>query len=78
MDLVNPQMPTYAGGTAIDKFLFVPGAYIPSTLLPDTYWTRNELDHCEDAPFYPAQVIPYTHLSDHLPIRLPIPCDREQ
>ena len=78
MDLVNPQMPTYAGGTAIDKFLFVPGSYIPSTLLPETYWARNELDHCEDTPFYPAQVTPYTHLSDHLPILLPIPCDREE
>ena len=75
MDLVNPQVPTYAGGTAIDKFIFLPGAYIPSTLLPASPGPRQEQDQETDEPFYPAQVIPYTDLSDHLPILLPIPCE---
>ena len=75
MDLVNPQVPTYAGGTALDKFIFIPGEYIPSTLLPDSPGPRQELDQDTDEPFYPAQVIPYTDLSGHLPIMLPIPCE---
>ena len=48
MDLMNPQVPTYAGGSAIDKFLFMPGEYIPSTLLPDSMGPRQEHDQSPD------------------------------
>ena len=61
-DLVDPQVPTYAGGTAIDKFLFVPGAYVPSTLLPTSYGAEPNPEHYVDAPHYPAEV-----KQDHLP-----------
>ena len=33
IELIGPVTPTFALGTAIDKFLFVPGSYIRSTLL---------------------------------------------
>ena len=33
-ELVDPEVPTYAMGSAIDKMLFLPGFYIPSSLLP--------------------------------------------
>ena len=75
LDLISPQVPTYARGAAIDKFLFVPGEYIPSTLLPDNLGPRQELEHSADQPFFPAQVVQYTDLSDHMPILLPIPCE---
>ena len=75
MDLVDSHVPTNAGGTAIDAFLYTPGACIPSTLLPYRPGPRKELDHHFDAPSSPAHVIPYTDLSDHMPILLPIPCE---
>ena len=34
ISLVDPDVPTYALGTSIDKVLFLPGHYIPSTFLP--------------------------------------------
>ena len=33
-ELVDPEVPTFALGSSLDKFLFVPGHYVPSTFLP--------------------------------------------
>ena len=33
-ELVDPDIPQYALGSSLGKFLFVPGFYIPSILLP--------------------------------------------
>ena len=78
IDLVDPEVPTYAAGTAIDKFLFAPGRYIPSTFLPSggNDWAEDE--QCADTQYYPAAVLNYHALSDHLPVALTIPCDEEE
>ena len=34
LELVSPDIPTYATGSALDKLLLTPGAYIPHTFLP--------------------------------------------
>ena len=75
MELVNPEAPTFATGSALDKFLFVPGSYIPSTFLPRSAVTELTGRETEDCPYYPADVLLCTHMSDHHPIILPIPCD---
>ena len=78
IELVNPCIPTYATGSAINKILFAPGGYMPSTFLPTkgAEWTYREAR--TDDQYFPASVINCTHISDHLPIILPIPCDKEE
>ena len=78
IELVDPNIPTYASGTAIDKCLFSPGRYIPSTLLPTKglEWPEGQIGMEEH--FFPATALNYTHLGDHLPILLPLPCDAEE
>ena len=77
-ELTDPVAPTFASGSAIDKFLFVPGAYIPSTLLPSGVAGELSERGDDEALFYPADVLMCTHMSDHLPIILPLPCDEEE
>ena len=77
MELVNPEIPTYASGSALDKVLFAQGKNIPSTLLPPQ-GAEGNIENCEmEYSFFPATVLNYTRLSDHLPIILPIPCMEE-
>ena len=74
-ELLHPDIPTFALGSSLDKFLFVPGYYIPSTFLPpgdSRYLDRAGL---MEEPYYPGVVVEYPHLSDHSPILLPIPSD---
>ena len=78
IELVDPRIPTYTSGSAIDKLLFIPGRYIPSTFLPtrgteETGFTMNMEDQ-----YFPANVVQWDHISDHYPIVLPIPCDAEE
>ena len=73
--LIDPSTPTYSRGTAIDKYLFVPGTYLPSSLLPPAAESHTEITNYVDSPHYPAEIIEYTQLSGHFPILLPVPCD---
>ena len=75
--LAGPDIPTYALGATIDKFLFLPGYYIPSTLPPIE--GPRFLDHevLADYLHYPAFVLDCPHVSDHSPILLPAPCDSQ-
>ena len=78
MDLLRPLIPAFAIGSPTNKFLFAPGRFIPSTFLPKrgAEWTGGALSM--DDRFYPASVLNCTHLSDHLTVLLPIPCDAEE
>ena len=75
MELVNPEAPTAATGSALDKFLFVPGSYMPSTFLPQSAVNELTADEAGGCPLFPVDVLLRTHMSDHHPITLPIPCD---
>ena len=76
-ELVDPDIPTYAMGPSIDKILFLPGFYIPSSLLPpgdgrflarETLWER---------PYFPAAVLDYPMFSDHSPVMVPLSSDAQ-
>ena len=75
MELVNPEAPSFATGSALDRFLFAPGSYIPSTFLPQSAVSELTAEEADDCPSYPADVPLCTHMSDHHPIILPIPWD---
>ena len=77
INLVDPCVPAVSSGSALDKFVVAPGRCIPSTLLPTggPEW-RGGMPEA-DARFFPASVLIYTRLSDHLPIILPIVCEEE-
>ena len=60
--LVDPEAPTFATGSALDKFLFVPGSDMPSTFLPQSVASELAKEGVEDRPFFPggcADVHPY-------------------
>ena len=77
-ELVDPNKPTFALGSSIDKFLFIPGYYIPSTFSPSGMPDVPCSDFSEDPPLYPASVADRRYLSDHCPILLRVPCDHEE
>ena len=53
-EMVNPEKPTYALGSAIDKFIFLPGYYVPSTFLPTEAPDLAHRDTFEDPPLLPG------------------------
>ena len=74
-ELVDPTVPTYETGSALDKMLFLPGGYIPSTFLTEGKGGGMEaLQHNEDRP-YPAWVHTGYSIGDHFPLILPVPCE---
>ena len=74
LELVNPNIPTFATGSATDEILRVPGDYIPSNFSPPANsFVQIAEGVIEDRPVYPAKVLDYKCLSDHLPVLLPIP-----
>ena len=79
IELLNPTVPTFAMGTSIDKFLFIPGFYFPSTFLPvgDPAESGGEGGDGGGVPYFPASVVCYPHFSDHSPIVVSIPCEVE-
>ena len=72
-ELVDPETPTFALGSSLDKLLFLPGRYVPSTFLTPGESRLPERDTLGDEPFFPALALGYPHLSDHSPILLPMP-----
>ena len=57
MELLDPEIPTNALGSALDKFQFVPGFYVPSTFLPPRAGGPHEEEGMLDSPYYPASVL---------------------
>ena len=78
IELVDPCVPTFTSGSALDKLLFVPGGYIPSTLLPTRGSAEQDKGMASEDHHFPASVLHYDHISDHYPVLLSIPCDREE
>ena len=71
-ELINPDAPTFATGSALDKFLFQTRGFVPASLLPSQPTQAvNEMKDPQPA-FYPGEVVDYTHISDHLPIIIPL------
>ena len=71
---------TRAGGPGsifllTDKFLFVPGAYVPPTFIPPGRQGEEEEKTMEKPEFYPAGVLDYAYLGDSFPVILPISRD---
>ena len=58
-----------------DKFLFVPGAFVPSTFIPPGSQGDAEGETMEEPEFYSAGVLGYAYLNDDFPVIRPIPCD---
>ena len=73
--LVDPDVPTYAMGLSLDKFLFAPGHHIPSAFLPLADACLSGGGGLVEERHYPAAVMDYPHLRDHSPILAPIPTD---
>ena len=71
-ELTNPEVPTFATGNALDKFLLQIKGFIPASLLPgEPTQTADEMKDPQPA-FYPGEVVDCTHISDHLPIVIPL------
>ena len=78
VDLLEPIIPAFAVGTSSDKFLFVPGFYVPSTFLPPSEGALTEKEFYDAEPYFPAAVLDKTYLAGHFPILLQLPCDAEE
>ena len=72
MELTDPDRPTFATGSTLDKFILQPGSYVPPSLLPSPPSTMHEGIHEEDTLQYPGTVVDCSHISDHIPIVLPL------
>ena len=75
--LNDPTEPTINTGSSIDKCLFRPGFYIPSSFVPREEGQMFGHEHLGLTP-YPAIVLPEFGVRDHFPLILPIPCDVPQ
>ena len=76
-ELLSPEHPTLSSGSSIDKLLFPPGHYIPSTFLPSGGLLADSGGAAGEEPFFPASVVNFEHVGDHTPILLPLPCDAD-
>ena len=74
-ELVDPDIPTFALGSSIDKILFLPGFYIPSSFLPQGGSRLRDRAEPWEAQYYPAEVVDYPMFSDHSPIMVPLSSD---
>ena len=74
-ELVGPEVPTYALGSSIDKMLFMPGFYVPSSFLPPGDSRLADQVDAWEAAYYPAAVLEYPMFSDHSPIMAPLSGD---
>ena len=77
-ELVDPEIPTYALGSSIDKILFLPGYYIPSSLLPPGDARFLDREALWDQPYFPAEVLDYPLFSDHSPVMVPLSSDAKK
>ena len=82
-ELSDPTIPTHRKGSALDKFLLVPGTNIPDEWLPtqshdwigeecaeglsEDQWNRRGV---EQPPFYPAHTFGHQIIADHHPVML--------
>ena len=73
-DLSDPTEPTYTAGSTLDRMLFIPGEYIPSTFTQPLHEEGMEEERLE-THYYPAAVLPESAISDHYPILLSIPAE---
>ena len=72
-ELSDPEVPTHRQGSALDKFLLLPGRDIPEAFLcPPSCFVGGDVEGEEDA-FYPARTYPTTFIADHHPVVLEIP-----
>ena len=78
-ELSDPKISTRKKGSALDKFLLLPGTNIPDEWLPSQsrYWVEAaEMLSEEDKeavltpPFYPAQTFGFSVIADHHPVML--------
>ena len=71
-ELANPARPTSAAGGSLDKFLLQPGTYVPPSLLPSHPRTLREELREGETLHYPGTAVDCSHISDHIPIVLPL------
>ena len=65
-------------GTEIDKFLHVPGYFIPPTILQPSGTRLADPVHNVGEPHCPAAVLDETLLGDRFPLLLQLPCDERE
>ena len=75
LELLDPETPTLVLGSSLDKFLFYPGLYIPSTSLPPSDSGLQHGSEHDTTPYFSAFAADCPLLGDHFPIMLPIPFD---
>ena len=76
--LLNPELPTHASGSSIDKLLVASGHYIPSTFPPPGNSQGDGQEILSDTSDFPACVVVYPHIGDHAPIMRRILCGSEE
>ena len=69
-ELLDPETPSFALGSAIDKFLFTPSHHAPSTFLPPAAMEQGAGGGDLGGTYYRAQAVNYPQLSDHSAIIL--------
>lgn len=78
VELLDTEVPTFAAGTSVGKFLLTPGFYIPSTFLPPGDGECERMVDVSDTPYYPAALAECPPKGGHAPIVPPISCDTEE
>ena len=77
-ELSDPSKATHQQGSALDKFLLLPGRDIPENLLPWGMATGEEMEEGLPGEYYPAYTYPFRCIADHHPVLLTIPGRIEQ
>ena len=76
-ELSDPIRPTHEKGSALDKFILLPGGDIPDAFLqPHSDHLEGEIGGWGET-FYPAVSFPDKCIADHHPLLLAIPCSSE-
>ena len=74
-ELGKPSTPTYSTGSSLDKMLFTPCRYTPSTSMQTGWMEEMGLRESGGDEYYPGTVYPQFMMGDHAPVLPPIPCD---
>ena len=77
-ELSDPAKATHQQGSALDKYLLLPGRDIPENLLPWGVDQGDEVIEDLSEEYYPAYTFPFRCIADHHPVLLTIPGKEEQ
>ena len=77
-ELSNPERATYRTGSALDKFLLLPGQCLPGNFFPADLTIGLGGEYAEQEAVYPADTVPFQCAADHHPALLMLPGVEEE